>query len=241
MHTRLSAGGSAFALLAGLALAGSPARAAHAQTDALAGDYLGTLGPLHLKLHLAVAAGGALSGLLDSPDQGAVGIPVDDLHLEGRTLTFAVPAVSGRWRGTVSADGRTLDGSWTQGSAMPLSFHRDTFVAAAKPSPVDGAWLGMLQPHRADPLRIQLTIKSDRDGRELCTLDSPDQSAWGIDCANVRWSGRDLSFEVPAVRGAWSGKLSGDGQQLSGIWRQGGALPLNLARQSQALRPPPRP
>ena len=90
-------------------------------------------------------------------------------------------------------------------------------------------------------MRIQLTVRSDRDGHEYCSLDSPDQSAWGFECANVTWSGKDLSFAVPAVRGSWSGKLSGDGQQLSGLWRQNGALPLNLARQTQALSPPPQP
>jgi serine-type D-Ala-D-Ala carboxypeptidase/endopeptidase len=233
--------GGLLALLALSAAGGITVRVAHAQTPALAGDYRGTLGPLHLKLHLTTAADGATGGTLDSPDQGAAGLRCSDFHLEGNSLSFAVPAVKGRWHGTISANGGTLEGTWTQARPMPLTFSRDTFVAASKPSPVDGLWLGTLQPHRAEPLRIQLTVRSDRDGHEYCSLDSPDQLAWGMDCANVSWSGTDFSFEVPAVRGSWSGKLSGDGRQLSGLWRQAGALPLNLARQAQALRPPPRP
>jgi serine-type D-Ala-D-Ala carboxypeptidase/endopeptidase len=229
------------ALLAWSALGGFAVPVAHAQTPALVGDYRGTLGQLHLKLHLTTAADGALGGTLDSPDQGAPGLRCSDFHLEGNSLSFAVPSVNARWQGTISADGRTLAGTWTQARPMPLAFSRDTFVAASKPSPVDGVWLGTLQPHRAEPLRIQLTVRSDRDRHEYCSLDSPDQLAWGMDCANVSWSGTDFSFEVPAVHGSWSGKLSGDGQQLSGLWRQAGALPLNLARQGQVLRPPPQP
>jgi serine-type D-Ala-D-Ala carboxypeptidase/endopeptidase len=209
-----------------------------AETPALSGDYLGTLGPLHLKLHLAVGADGKLSGTLDSIDQGALGIPCSDFQARGGSLSFAVPAVHGTWRGTVSADGRTLSGTWNQGSDMPLAFSRDTFVAAATPSAVDGVWLGTLEAPRQS-LRIQVTLRSDRDGREYCLLDSPDQSAWHIDCANVSWSGTELAFEVPAVRGRWSGQLSADGRELSGTWTQGTPLPLRLVRQVQAIEPPP--
>jgi serine-type D-Ala-D-Ala carboxypeptidase/endopeptidase len=234
--------GALLALLAVSSLASMTVSVAQGGgTPALAGDYRGTLGPLHLKLHLTRAADGALGGTLDSPDHGAAGLACSDFHLEGNSLTFAVPSVNGHWHGTIRADGSTLEGTWTQATRAPLTFSRDTFVAATKPSPVDGVWLGMLQPHRADPLRIQLTVKSDRDVHEYCSLDSPDQLAWGMDCANVSWSATELAFEVPVVRGSWSGKLSADGQELRGIWRQAGALPLNLIREAQALRPPPQP
>jgi hypothetical protein len=38
----------------------------------LAGDFLGSLAPLHLKLHLASKPGGSLTGSLDSINQGAI-------------------------------------------------------------------------------------------------------------------------------------------------------------------------
>jgi CubicO group peptidase (beta-lactamase class C family) len=185
-----------------------------------------------------VAADGTLGGSLDSPDQGAAGIPCADFHLQGNALSFAVPAVHGSWQGTVGSDGASLSGTWTQGTPMPLTFTRDTFVAASKPSPVDGFWLGTLQP-RGQSLRIQLTVKSDRAGQESCGLDSLDQGAYGLACANVAWVGGDLSFDVPQVQGHWRGKLSGDGQTLSGTWTQGASLPLTLQRQPMAQLPPP--
>src|SRR5579871_6413838 len=86
----------------------TPATARAQATPAIAGDYAGALGPLHVKLHLKVDTAGAITGALDSPNQGANGIPCADLHLDGQTLSFSVPAVHGSWKGTVSADAKTL-------------------------------------------------------------------------------------------------------------------------------------
>jgi len=226
--------------LAALAVLAAPLAAA--QAAALAGDYLGTLGPLHLKLQLTAAADGTLSGTLDIPEQGARGLACSDVRLERQALSFAVPSVHGTWQGTVGDAGRTLTGTWHQGAEVALNFSRDTFVAASTPSPVDGVWLGTLEAPRQGTLRIQVALKSDRDGREYCVLDSPDQLAWHIDCAQVSWTKPDLAFEVPAVEAAWRGTLSADGGALSGTWAQGGGqLPLKLLRQVRALEPPPAP
>jgi len=103
---------------------------------------------------------------------------------------------------------------------MPLNFNRDTFVQAAKPSSVDGIWLGKLEAGNAS-LRIQIKVESNSAGLEFCTLDSLDQRAMGLECANVALTGDNFSFDVPVVHGHWSGKLSEDGKALSGTWSQG--------------------
>lgn len=228
--------------LALAALTALAAPLAAAPGAALGGDYLGTLGPLHLRLHLAVAADGTLSGTLDIPEQGARGLTCSDFRLEHDALSFAVPSVHGTWQGTVGDAGRTLNGTWHQGAEVALNFSRDTFVAASTPAPVDGVWLGALEAPPQGTLRIQVRLKSDRDGREYCVLDSPDQQSWQIDCGQVSWTKPDLAFEVPAVGGAWRGTLSADGAALSGSWTQGRRqLPLKLLRQVRALEPPPDP
>ena len=56
--------------LAMLALA--PLSVSAQQSPTIAGDYAGTLGPLHVKLHLKVNADGKVTGTLDSPDRGAI-------------------------------------------------------------------------------------------------------------------------------------------------------------------------
>ncbi|HXM30410.1 MAG TPA: serine hydrolase domain-containing protein [Chthoniobacterales bacterium] len=49
----------------------------------LAGDFLGSLGPLHLKLHLASTPGGSLTGSLDSINQGAIGLECSNFDYDG--------------------------------------------------------------------------------------------------------------------------------------------------------------
>ena len=210
------------------------------QKPSIAGDYVGSLGPLHLKLHLKTGADGALSGSLDSPDQGASGIACSDFHFDGQSLSFAVPAVNGKWNGTVDNQGAVLTGAWNQGTPVPLNFSRDTFVPATKLSVVDGIWLGTLKAG-SQSLRIQLQVKSDASGKESCSTDSLDQGAMGLECAHVVLEGNNFSFDVPVVSGRWSGTLSADGKTLTGTWTQGQPLPLNFERQAVASSPPPAP
>ncbi|MGD0737378.1 MAG: serine hydrolase domain-containing protein [Terracidiphilus sp.] len=234
-----SARAAAVACAIMLALFSSPCTAQTAPP--VAGDYAGMLGPIHVKLHIKVDPAGAITGTLDSPDQGAMGIPCADFHLDGQTLTFTIPAVHGSWKGAVTAD--ALDGTWDQGAPQPLKFMRDTFVAAAKPSAVDGIWLGSLQAG-AKSLRIQLHVKSDAAGHEFCTADSVDQRAMGIPCDKVVFSATDFSFDVPAFGGHWSGTLSADGNALTGTWNQGKPQQLDFTRQLTAIEakpiPPPK-
>ena len=187
--------GCAFLLVLTLMVSGS--RTAEAQQKPnIAGDYAGMLGPLHIKLHIKVDATGAISGTLDSTDQGAMDIPCAEFHLDGTALTFKVPAVQGSWKGTVTAEG--LAGTWDQGGGpQPLDFTRDTFVAAAQPSAVDGIWLGTIAAG-GQTLRVQLIVKSDAGGKEYCSADSLDQGAMGLECAKVDFTAPDFSFSKTA-------------------------------------------
>ncbi len=209
------------------------------------GDFNGQLGPLALVLHLTKSADGTLGGTIDSPNQGARGIACSDFHLDGAALSFSVPAVNGSWTGTVSTDGATLTGTWSQGTPMPLVFARDTFVPAAKPSAVDGIWVGNLQGPQA--LKIQVVVRSGSKGELVCSFDSIDQNAFGVNCADARFDNPGFSFQVPPVHGQWKGRLSEDGKSLVGTWTQainasGTRSPeavLNFARQEERIEPPP--
>ena len=64
--------------------------------------------------------GTALAASMDSPDQGATGIPVESVTLEGDTLTLEVPAIQGEYVGALT-DPETIEGTWTQaGQSFPL-------------------------------------------------------------------------------------------------------------------------
>ena len=206
-----------------------------AQTPKVGGDYSGMLGPLHLKLHLKEGSSGAIEGTLDSLDQGAIGLPCANFRVEQKTLSFEVPSVGGKWHGTVSDDGATLNGSWSQGADMPLVFRRDEpFTGAEKPSRVDGIWLGTLEAGGAK-LQIQVQVKSDHSGKEYCSIDSLDQGTMGLPCDNVQFKEDHFSFDVPSVNGHWSGMLSANANELKGTWSQGQDFTLHLTRQTVAL------
>ena len=67
-----------------------------------------------------------LTATLDSLDQGAMAIPCTGVRLEGDVLSLEVPAVGGRLRGTLSADGQTLESRWSQqGAELVVSFRRE--------------------------------------------------------------------------------------------------------------------
>ena len=227
------------ALLVAVAAVGTGLTPAAAQESAtIQGDFAGVLGPLSLKLHIRVAPDGSLTCTLDSESQGSLGLQCADVHHDGQNFSFSIPVVRGSWKGSVESNGSTLTGTWDQGTPMPLNFSKVNLAASAKASPVDGIWLGTL-PARVQSLRIQIIVTSDSEAHEHCSMDSIDQGAFNIDCANVVYADRKFDFDVPAVHGHWSGELSIDQKTLTGIWNQGVPVALDFARQSQRWSLPP--
>lgn len=79
---------------------------------------------LRVVVHVA-AAGDSLTATLDSPDQGATGIPVAQVQVDADTLRLGVPSISGQFAGVLGDSARTLDGQWAQGgSRLPLTLRR---------------------------------------------------------------------------------------------------------------------
>src|SRR5882762_1382123 len=74
-----------------------------AQTP-MEGQWLGSIkaGAIELRvaLHLNKSPNGSFTGALDSIDQGARGLPVNDIVRKDNELSFKVPTVNGSWAGT---------------------------------------------------------------------------------------------------------------------------------------------
>jgi hypothetical protein len=107
--------------------ANSAARVASTQTT-IEDGWQGTLhagdADLHLVLHVSKGPDG-LKATLDSVDQGANDIPVSTVSLKEGKLSLRLEAVGGSYEGTLSPDGSTIDGTWTQqGQSYPLTFKR---------------------------------------------------------------------------------------------------------------------
>ena len=209
---------------------------AHAQD--VTGDWQGTLSAggneLRLVLHITKSADGALKATLDSVDQGANGIPVNAVNLKNSTLNLDVAAVHGTYEGKVAPDAKTITGTWTQGSPLPLEFKRavapvKTEHKPAKPSDIDGTWMGSLDTG-AVKLRVVFHILNAEDGL-TATMDSPDQGMKDLSASSVTRNGASLKIEAKGIGGVFEGTIAADQSSIDGIWSQGGSsLPLLLKR-----------
>lgn len=93
--------------------------------EPVAGAWQGVLAEGPLVLPVLVHLGTDGSGSLDSPLQGAMGVPIADVVLEGASVRFAVPSLSARFEGTLSADAARLEGRWQRGEgSVPLALTR---------------------------------------------------------------------------------------------------------------------
>jgi hypothetical protein len=79
---------------------------------------------LRLLLKLSGAAGGEVRGLLDSIDQGAMNLPVENVTRDAATLRSAMSAIGASHEGTIGEDG-AISGTWSQrGQSWPLAWRR---------------------------------------------------------------------------------------------------------------------
>jgi len=92
------------------------------------GDWRGTLdagvAKLDLVIHIA-RKDATLSATVDSPDQGATGLAVDSITLNGKTLRFEMKSLAADYEGVFSDDGSKIQGEFRQqGQKFPLTFKR---------------------------------------------------------------------------------------------------------------------
>jgi hypothetical protein len=105
-----------------------PAPASTALSNEFEGLWDGTLeaGGQQLRLQVKLRnTSGVGSGTVVTIDQGNVEIPITSVNQNQRQLEFTVRAVNGSYTGTLSPDGSTLEGKWTQaGNSAPLVLKR---------------------------------------------------------------------------------------------------------------------
>ncbi|MGH1366560.1 MAG: alpha/beta hydrolase family protein [Calditrichia bacterium] len=103
-------------------LLGSPLIAASEAGDEIVGDWTGKLempnsrSELRLILHIQRNDKGQLFSTMDSPDQGAAGIPASSITYGNKDLEIRFASIGGLYRAKFQENGR-LDGIWSQGGA----------------------------------------------------------------------------------------------------------------------------
>ena len=214
---------------------------AQAQDKDLTGDWQGTLSAgganLRLVLHVSKAADGSLKANLDSVDQG-VNIPVNSVTFKDSRVSLSLEMIHGSYEGKISTDGNVISGTWTQGQPFPLDFKRP---APAKPSDIDGTWMGTLDTGTIK-LHVVFHILNSANGL-TATMDSPDQGMKSLQTSAVKRAGASLRIEADKLDGVYVGTIAADKSSIDGKWTQkGNTFPLALKPvKDEAVLEPKRP
>jgi uncharacterized protein len=155
-----------FTLLPALLLAPAPPPAAAADPPSPAGDWTGALqvgggAELHLVFHVAARAEGGWSATMDSPDQGARGIPVDEVAVSGDSVRIVLAALRAGFRGVAAGD--SLRGVWEQGGfSLPLALGRGLPAPKVRPQdpvgPLPYQAIEVVVPNRAAGIELAGTL-----------------------------------------------------------------------------------
>ena len=122
---------------------------------------------MNIAVTLTPDASGAWSGTIDIPAQGAKGVRLATIAVDGRAVSFAMAGVPGepRFSGTLSDDGQSMSGMFTQGPAsLPFELRRGAraYVRPQEPKPPF--------PYRAD----EVSYRNDPAGISIAgTLTVP--------------------------------------------------------------------
>ena len=126
---------------------------------------------------------------------------------------------------------------------MP-SNHAVAQAVAAK-SAIEDTWQGTLHIPDHD-LRIVLKVSKDDKGNLKALNYSIDQGGQGIPVSAITFQDGELKFSIEMIDGSYDGKMSSDGNSITGQWKQGpNPLPLVFVRATPATawaipEPPPR-
>jgi len=216
----------------------------------ISGDWKGSLDVngnlLALVLHFEKGEAG-YSGTMDSPDQGAFGIPLANIITGEQSVIFDVPAVGGSYSGDFLEDG-ALEGQWSQGGmSLPLRLtkivvdvkEKKSLLPREKAEKLRGNWQGLLNAGAAKLTLVLRLNVYEKDGLKGF-LDSPDQGATDIPIESVTLDedGKTFVISVPSIGGSFRGQFTEAGDSLTGTWMQSGQkLPLDLGRVAQVQKP----
>lgn len=219
------------------------ASAASAQTPAdPTGHWEGTItapmGQIDFEIDVARETSGRLIAVYGQKATGARALPLTDVALEGRSLTFVLfggGAGGGAFKADILPDGKSMSGearapigsapfvAYRTGDAVMPRAIKNTAASAA----LEGRWTGSLDVGGTQ-IGLVLTVANRSDGTALVLIAQAAQPNAQVEAA-MKENGRTISFEVPATSATWSGTL--DSGSLKGTWTQpGGSLPLTFAR-----------
>jgi hypothetical protein len=99
---------------------------------------------------------------------------------------------------------------------------------------ITGNWQGTLIVPHGTPLRLVLQFTRDDSGTRKATFYSIDQGSEGYRADSITMEDPTVRFVLRFVQASYEGKLSADGNSITGTWIQGSRLPLNFQKTTKA-------
>ncbi|MCF8282848.1 MAG: alpha/beta hydrolase [Bacteroidales bacterium] len=105
---------------------------------------------------------------------------------------------------------------------------------------ITGDWHGTLDVQGVMTLRIVFHI-NETDGKLISTLDSPDQSAFGLPTSETDFNAPALTIKMPNLQAEYTGTVNTDFTEMTGTFTQGAPMPLTMTRNAVEAKPVLRP
>lgn len=189
----------------------------------------------------------AWAGSIDIPVQALRNFKLGEVTVTDAAVSFVMPGIPGdpKFAGELAGDARTISGDFTQGGQkFPFKLERRataTNVAGETPSKgvpgqgLAGDWQASLKPSPVVELRLVLEITNTPAGQPTGVIVSVDQGGTRIPVTALQEKDGVVRLETSSVGGTFDGKLSADGSEIAGEWRQGGGkAPLIFKRLDKA-------
>jgi pimeloyl-ACP methyl ester carboxylesterase len=211
------------------ALLVAPALGARAQAPAVPADLVGDWSGLlqtttGAKVRLVFHIRGDGPSTMDSPDQGASGLPVKTVSENGGQVSVVLGIGGIHFDAPRGADPNVLTGQFHQGeAAIPLTLTHAALSAAphGPPPPADlvGDWWGVLAAPGGIELHFAFHVRADG----ASTFDSPDQNVSGVQLAGVSEDAGKVRIDLKPGVVFFEGQRSADSALIDGQFHQGPA------------------
>ena len=148
------------------------------QTSPVSGTWTGLIMGIKLVFHFAENTSGELHGTMDSPQQGATGLPIQHIIVDKDSITCILNAPTARYA-AIRTDDTTLTGTWYQnGGSYPLIIHRTSTAsllgaeATEPPAPVRPQTPHPPYPYHSDSVEYD---NADKTVHLAATLTYPEK------------------------------------------------------------------
>lgn len=108
------------------------------------------------------------------------------------------------------------------------------FAGSLHAQDITGNWQGTLTIPHGTPLRIVLQFTRDDSGTLKATFYSIDQAPEGYRADSITMQDPTVKFALRFVQASYEGRLSADGNSITGTWIQGSRLPLNFQKATKS-------